>query len=94
MYVPFTVNAIHHHNAIHSRDPTIFKPNLQGFMVGNGCTNWKYDTEAAYYEMAYYHSLIPGHIWEGMQTNNCIEEYYNENWKGVNASKVCIGLRD
>ena len=78
MYVPFTTNAIHHHNAVHSRDPTIFKPNLKGFMVGNGCTNWKYDTEPAYYEMAYYHSLYPGEVWEGMQSNNCLDEYYNE----------------
>jgi len=62
-------------------------------MVGNGCTNWKYDADAAYYEMAYYHSLYPGHIWEGMQTNNCIEEYYNEQWKNVNASAVCTGYR-
>lgn len=44
MYVPFTVNAIHHHNAVHTRDPTIFKPNLKVFMVGNGYTNWKYVT--------------------------------------------------
>ena len=93
MYVPFTVNAIHHHNAIHSRDPSIFKPNLKGFMVGNGCTNWKYDTEAAYYEMAYYHSLYPGEVWEAMQSNNCLDEYYNENWKNMTVSTTCENIR-
>lgn len=94
MYVPFTVNAIHHHNAIHSRDPTIFKPNLKGFMVGNGCTNWKYDTEPAYYEMAAYHSLYPMETWEAMQSNSCLNEYYNENWKGDTVSELCSGLRN
>jgi carboxypeptidase C (cathepsin A) len=94
MYVPFTANAVHHHNAVHSRDPTIFKPNLKGFMVGNGCTDWKYDTEAAYYEMGSYHSLYPMEVWEGMQKDNCLDEYYNENWKGMNVSAVCKGYRD
>jgi hypothetical protein len=94
MYVPFTVNAIHHHNAVHSRDPTAFKPNLKGFMVGNGCTNWKYDTEPAYMEMAYYHSLYPGATWEAIQANNCLQEYYDENWKGGAVGKICDGLRE
>jgi len=73
IYVPFTVNAIHHHNAVHTRDPTIFKPNLKGFMVGNGCTNWKYDTDPAYLEMASYHSLYPMETWKAIQDNNCLE---------------------
>lgn len=27
-------------------------------MVGNPVTNWKYDTEPAYIEMAYWHGLV------------------------------------
>ena len=92
MYVPFTVNAIHHHNAVHTRDPTIFKPNLKGFMVGNGCTNWKYDTTPAYMEMAYYHSLYSGETWQGIQDNNCLQEYYDNEWKQAVVGKVCTGF--
>jgi serine carboxypeptidase-like clade 2 len=89
IYVPYTVNAIHHHNAVHTRDPTIFKPNLKGMMVGNGCTNWKYDTEPAYMEMAYYHSLYSGETWDAIQSNNCLDEYYNANWKNATLSDTC-----
>jgi len=39
-------------------DPTIFKPPLKGMMVGNGVTNWNYDTNPALIEMAYWHSII------------------------------------
>ena len=92
MYVPFTVNAIHHHNAVHTRDPTIFKPNLKGFMVGNGCTNWKYDTEPAYMEMAYYHSLYSGNTWEAIQENNCLDEMCAAEWKNAPMGKLCDGL--
>jgi len=86
MYVPYTVNAIHLDNQRHSRDPTAFKPNLKGFMVGNGVTNFKYDCEPAYLEMAYYHSLYPGETWEAIQSNNCLLEYYNQEWKGASVS--------
>jgi carboxypeptidase C (cathepsin A) len=86
MYVPYTVNAIHLDNQRHSRDPTAFKPNLKGFMVGNGVTNFKYDCEPAYLEMAYYHSLYPGETWDTIQSNGCLLEYYNNEWKGSSLS--------
>lgn len=28
-------------------------------MVGNGVTNWKFDTNPAMVDMAYWHSLMP-----------------------------------
>ena len=71
IYVPYTVNQIHHHNAVHSRDPNQFKPNLKGMMVGNGCTNWEYDTDVAYHEMSYWHSLYPGSVWKQMLDLQC-----------------------
>jgi len=80
IYVPFTVNAIHHHNAVHSRDPNMFKPNLKGMMVGNGVTNTKYDSINAYMEMAYYHSLYPGEVWEAINSNGCIELFEWDEW--------------
>lgn len=66
MYVPFVVNQLHHHKVVHQRDPDVFKPNLKGFMVGNGCTNWKYDTEPAYLKMAYWHSLYSQETYDAM----------------------------
>jgi hypothetical protein len=61
-------------------------------MVGNGCTNWKYDTEPAYMEMAYYHSLYSGDTWQAIQDNNCLDEYYNDQWKDEPMSTTCQDL--
>ena len=38
-------------------DPNAYKVNLKGFLVGNGVTNWKYDTIPAYIESAFWHGL-------------------------------------
>lgn len=35
-----------------------FVPNLKGMMVGNGVTNWKYDTIPATIDIMYWHSFI------------------------------------
>ena len=56
IYVPYLVNQIHEHNQLY-KDSDDFKPNLKGMMVGNGVTNWKYDTIPAFIEMGYWHSL-------------------------------------
>ena len=37
-------------------------------MVGNGVTNWKYDTEPAYAQMGYYHSLYDTRTFDEMKT--------------------------
>jgi len=40
-------------------------------MVGNGCTNWEFDTEPAYVEMAAWHRLFDPKVYERMQQLNC-----------------------
>lgn len=70
IYVPYLVNAIHHYNQEHLTDSQ-FKPNLKGMMVGNGVTNWKYDTEPAYIEMAYWHRLFDDKVYDQMLEKNC-----------------------
>jgi serine carboxypeptidase-like clade 1 len=93
IYVPFTVNAIHHHNAVHTRDPNVFKPNLKGMMVGNGVTSTKYDSINTWMEMAYYHSLYPGEVWEGIQKDGCMELFQWDAWRNGNYSDspICQG---
>lgn len=56
IYVPYLANNIHDHNE-KNRHTDIFKPNLKGFIVGNGVTNWTVDTEPAFIEMGFWHSL-------------------------------------
>ena len=58
VYVPYLAHYIVKHNEENANDKDAFKPNLKGFAVGNGVTNWKYDTTAAFVDMSYWHSLM------------------------------------
>ena len=49
----------------------MFKPNLKGFLVGNGVTNWAYDTTNAFIEMAYWHGLYDTETYEQIKENKC-----------------------
>lgn len=40
-------------------------------MVGNGVTNWKYDTYPAYIEMAYYHGLYDLAMYKNIYELGC-----------------------
>jgi carboxypeptidase C (cathepsin A) len=71
IYVPYLSYQIDLYNTAHAADDTVFKPNLQGFMVGNGVTNWNYDTNNAYVEMAFFHSLYDTTLYQQFKDNNC-----------------------
>ena len=47
IYVPYAANQVFHYNQANVSTGK-FTPNLKGFLVGNGVTNWKYDTQPAY----------------------------------------------
>jgi hypothetical protein len=49
----------------------VFKPNLKGFMVGNGVTNWDYDTTNAYVDMAFWHSLYEEELYNEFKRLEC-----------------------
>ena len=57
IYVPYLSYYIDQYNTTNIDNPDVFKPNLKGFAVGNGVTNYTYDCTPAYVEMAYWHSL-------------------------------------
>lgn len=70
------------------------KINLKGMMVGNGVTNWLYDTYPAYVKMSYWHSLFDGKDYDLTLVNKC-------NWtklifpnSGEPLSKECDNLID
>jgi len=82
IYVPYLAHNIDQHNK-NATDLDAFKPNLKGFMVGNGVTNWTYDGTPAYIEMGYWHSLYSQEIRDNMTANKCdyamteFDDYYN-----------------
>lgn len=55
IYVPLLASRVHNHNQ--KATETEFKPNLKGFMVGNGVTTWEYDTMPAFIDMGFQHGL-------------------------------------
>jgi len=73
IYVPYVVNQLDTY--ITNAQESDFKPNLKGFMVGNGCTNWNYDTTPAYIEMGYWHGLYDDDLYKKITDNKCEEQY-------------------
>jgi len=64
IYVPYLSYYIDNYNTANADNVDVFKPNLKGFAVGNGVTNYKYDCTPAYVEMGYWHSLYPDELYE------------------------------
>jgi hypothetical protein len=60
-------------------------------MVGNGVTNWTYDTETAFIDMAYWHSLYSQETHDAMVANKCD---YTGIPLGRNATQPCMDLFD
>ena len=71
IYVPYLSNEIYDHNQANESNADVFKPNLKGFMVGNGVTNWDYDTNTAYLDMAYWHSLMNTELHDKITAAQC-----------------------
>lgn len=71
IYVPYLSNSIYDHNEASANDDDAFKPPLKGFMVGNGVTNWEYDTTTAFINMSYWHSLMNTELHDKINDANC-----------------------
>lgn len=71
IYVPYLTKYIDDYNTQNAANPAVFKPNLKGFMVGNGVTNYTYDCTPAYVEMGYWHSLYNTQLYDDMQAAGC-----------------------
>lgn len=65
---------IDEYNSKNAAANDVYKPNLKGFMVGNGVTNWKYDADPAFVEQAYWFGLVDDVLYHQMKT--CNYEYY------------------
>lgn len=84
--MPYLSYQIDQHNTKNAGDDSVFKPNLKGFAVGNGVTNWDLDCNTAYVEMAYWHSLYSTELYEKIKAAKC-------NFGGpemANATKECL----
>jgi carboxypeptidase C (cathepsin A) len=66
IYVPTLALAIVNYNAYTQYSPI----NLQGIAVGNGCTDWKYDTDPAFMHMLWNYGMMSP-AWHTQLMDNC-----------------------
>lgn len=72
IYVPYLAHQVNAWNeALAESNVEGESINLKGYAVGNGVTNWKYDTNSAYIEMAYWHSLYSTELYDKIKAANC-----------------------
>jgi serine carboxypeptidase-like clade 1 len=94
IYVPTLAYAINDYNEAAKKaesNDQIFYLNLKGFMVGNGVTNWKYDTQQAFVEMAYWHGLYDIDMYNEIYANGCPKEFeYIGTGKDIDISDTCM----
>lgn len=69
IYVPYFAHYINEWNEAQEYD--VNKYNLKGFAVGNGVTNWDYDCNGAWLEMAYWHSLYDTELYDKIKAADC-----------------------
>jgi len=71
IYVPYLAYFMDQYITDNAADDSVFKPELKGFAVGNGVTNWEYDTTTAYIEMGYWHSLYDKTLYDRIKAEEC-----------------------
>ena len=81
VYVPYLAYQIDKFNEKYKDNDEVYKPNLKGFMVGNGVTNWTVDTDPAYIDMAYWHGLYSDSLLADYKENNCAKEFEGMEFK-------------
>lgn len=63
--------------------------NVKGMMVGNGVTNWTYDTQPATFNFSYWHALMGQEMWDELNELQC-------DFSGINFGRVppraCLDL--
>jgi carboxypeptidase C (cathepsin A) len=83
IYVPYLALRIDEYNQ-KAND----KINLEGFIIGNAVTNWKYDTLPAFIKMGFTHGLIGVDLKDRIDAAGCV---FADNGAPP-LSKVCSGL--
>jgi cathepsin A (carboxypeptidase C) len=68
IYIPYLALRIDEFNQNAANDEQI---NLKGFAIGNGVTNWKYDTTPAFVQMGFTHGLISLDLYNRINDAGC-----------------------
>ncbi|CDW88011.1 serine carboxypeptidase-like protein [Stylonychia lemnae] len=77
IYVPKLAERIDAYLTDNENRTDVYKPNFKGFMVGNGVTDWRYDTVPAFIEMSVWHGLIKRDLYDRLM--QCDFSYFGVN---------------
>lgn len=66
IYVPYLA-----HRIVEFNKDAQDKINLKGILVGNGATDWDFDTTPSYLPMAYWHNLMDKSLYDRFVDNQC-----------------------
>lgn len=64
-------NAIVEHNNATAASGLADQINIKGMAIGNGCTNWTFDTMPATLNVTYGHALFNTELWDKMTSEFC-----------------------
>lgn len=70
IYVPMLVQNVLDYNK-NLTVPSNLTINIQGFLVGNGCTDWNVDADNAFAYFGWWHGLYGYDVWNTWVNNNC-----------------------
>lgn len=88
IYIPKLVKRLDDYIVANKDKPEVYKPNLKGFMVGNGVTHWKYDADPAFVEQAYWYGILDDVTYQQMK--GCDYSYFV--FDGGKLSDTCKAL--
>lgn len=90
IYVPWMAWQIYQNNLQFNTTGEGKKINLQGFMVGNGATNWDFDVSPSFPETLYNFNIIPSQLLKQFNDLNCT--YYFNDFRNHSGPSECAPL--
>jgi len=90
IYMPTLLNEIDLWNT-NTAVPEADQINVKGMMIGNGVTNWTWDTQPATFNMTYWHALMGQEMWDDLEANQCDFSMINF---GTIPGPACLALYD
>jgi carboxypeptidase C (cathepsin A) len=85
IYVPYLAWEVNEYNKKQTAEADKIK--LTGFLVGNGATNWDFDSTPSYPQTVYNFNMIPTHLLDFMEQNDCV--FYLNDFRPHKGPKEC-----